>query len=290
LDLSGWDIAVIFAKAITYGATLCGAGSVFFLAYSGSLLRSAQAQQIRRMIGALLLVAAIASSTTILLLAGSMSGDVAGMFDSTFAGMILHAGQGRATGIRLAGLALCAFAIAVNRRLTLPALIGAIVAASSFAWIGHIHALQSNTLPSLFLCVHLLCAAFWLGAFAPLLVVVQGGELPQIAQVAARFGKTALATVAMLLLAGASLLFMLIQHAAEFWNSGYGRLVAVKLLAVGALLSVAALNKLHLTPRLSGGDFQAVRALRRSIRIEMLLGALILLITAAFTTLTGPPQ
>ncbi len=279
----------MFAKAITYAATLCGAGSVFFLAYSESLLRSAQAARIRRMIGPLLLAAAISSVAAILLLAGSMSGDVAGMFDSTFAGMILNAGQGRSTGIRLAGLALCAFAMAADRRFLAPAMIGAIIGASSFAWIGHIHALQPNTLPSLSLCVHLLCAAFWLGAFAPLLVVVQGGELAQIAQVAARFGKTALGMVAMLLLAGAALLFLLIQHAAEFWNSGYGRLVAIKLLTVGALLGIAALNKLRLTPRLSAGDFQAVGALRRSIRIEMVLGAGILLVTAAFTTLTGPP-
>jgi putative copper export protein len=33
-----------------------------------------------------------------------------------------------------------------------------------------------------------------------------------------------------------------------------------------------------------------VRSLRRSIRAEMLVAALILLITAALTTLTGPPS
>jgi putative copper export protein len=62
-----------------------------------------------------------------------------------------------------------------------------------------------------------------------------------------------------------------------------------KLLAVGILLGVAAFNKLHLTPRLAANK-EAASRFRRSLQLEMLLGAIILLITAAFTTITGPPH
>ena len=59
---------------------------------------------------------------------------------------------------------------------------------------------------------------------------------------------------------------------------------------VALLLALAAMNKLRLTPALLAGDKTAIAKLRRSIGAEMSLGALILLVTAAFTTVVGPPE
>jgi copper resistance protein D len=289
MEISGWDVAAMFAKAVTYAATFGAAGAVFFTLYCGGLLRDQQRRQIRRLIGILVGVAAAASVLRILLLAGSMSGEVAGMFDRAFAGMILGAGEGRASGVRIVGLALILFALSKNPVFRGPAMAGAIAASASFAWVGHIHGLVPNTAPSLLLCLHLLCAAFWLGALPPLLIIAAGANEPQIAAAAARFGKLALRVVAVLLAAGASLLLMLIGSAAQFWASDYGRMMAIKLLAVAALLSFAAWNKLVLTPRLLRGDARAKGLFRRSVLAEMGVGAVILLTTAAFTTFTGPP-
>jgi copper resistance protein D len=224
-----------------------------------------------------------------MLLAGSMSADVAGMFDSSLAGMILRAGEGRAGGLRIVGLALILFALSKNPVFRGPAIAGAIAASTSFAWVGHIHGLVPNSAPSLLLCLHLLCAAFWLGALPPLLIIAAGANQPQIAAAAARFGKLALRVVAVLLAAGASVLLMLIGGAAQFWSSDYGRMMAIKLLAVAILLGIAAWNKLVLTPRLLRGDARAVGLFRRSVLAEIGVGAVILLTTAAFTTFTGPP-
>jgi putative copper resistance protein D len=288
LELSGWDAATVFAKALTYAATLCAAGAVFFLLYARDLLNGSQRRRIRRLIGVLLITSAIASGAKVLFLAGSMSGTFAGMFDSGFTGMILRAGEGRAAYVRLVGLALCALALSAHRRLQTPALIGAIIASVSFAQAGHVHALHSNT-ASLLLSVHLLCAAFWLGALAPLMMIAQDGNGVQIASSAARFGRLALYGVAVLLIAGASQLWILSRGAQDFWSSPYARMMAGKLLAVAVLLSVAAFNKLYLTPRLSAYRAAAAR-FHRSIQVEMLLAAVILLITAAFTTIMGPPR
>ena len=158
-----------------------------------------------------------------------------------------------------------------------------------FDLVGHVHGMASNAAPGLVMCLHLLCAAFWLGALPPLLFIATGADEPQIAAAAARFGKLALRVVALLVAAGAGLLLMLIGSAAQFWASDYGRMMAIKLLAVAALLSLAAWNKLNLTPRLLRGDARATVQFRRSVLAEMGVGAVILLITAAFTTLTGPP-
>jgi putative copper resistance protein D len=289
VDVSGWDVAAVCAKALTYAATLGAAGAVFFLAYSGHLLRDEQRCTIRRLIGVLAAAAATASGLKILLLAGSMSGDFAGMFNGTFANMILGAGEGRTSGMRIAGLALMLFALSANPALRGPSVVGAIIAATSFAWVGHIHGLMPNVAPSLLLCLHLLCAAFWLGALPPLLLIAASGDAQQIAAVAARFGKSALWVVGLLLAAGASLLWTLIGSAAQFWSSEYGAMMAIKLLAVAALLGVAALNRLYLTPRLLNCNTRAAVLFRRWVLVEILVGSIILLTTAAFTTVTGPP-
>ena len=289
MEIGGWDIAAMLAKAVTYAATFGAAGAVLFLLYGRTLLRDRQRTLVRRLIGILVGVAAAAGILRILVLAGSMSGEFAGMFDRTFASMILGAGEGRATGVRMAGLTVMLFAFSMNPVLSRSAGLGAIAASTSFAWVGHIHGLVPNTAAALLLSLHLLCAAFWLGALPPLLIIAAGTNLSQTAAAAARFGKMALRVVALLLAAGASLLLMLIGHAAQFWASDYGRMMAIKLLAVAALLGAAAWNKLQLTPRLLKGDARAGQMFRRSLLVEMSIGALILLTTAALTTLTGPP-
>jgi copper resistance protein D len=290
LELSGWDAAAACAKAITYAATLGAAGAIFFLSYCGSLLQDPQRSRIRRLIGTLLISSAVASCARILLTAAAMSGDLAGMFDMTFTRMILGAGEGLATGMRMAGLALAALALRSSPHLRPLALVGAALASMSFAGIGHVHALWPSIAPSVLLCLHLLCAAFWLGALAPLLITARDRNDSQIAAVAARFGQWALGVVALLLSAGAILLWTLIGDAAPFWGSDYGRMMAIKLLMVAALLGIAAMNKLYLTPRLLRGQARAFVQFRRAVQAEMILGALILLITATFTTVTGPPR
>jgi len=290
LELSGWDAAAVCAKAITYAATLGAAGAVFFLAYGGGLLQELLRSRIRRLIGRLLLAAALASCARVLLSGAAMSGELAGMFDSGFVRMILGAGEGRATGMRMAGLALAALALPPNPRFRALALLGAATASISFAGVGHVRGLLPNTAPLLLLCMHLLCGAFWLGALGPLLIAARDGSAREAALLASRFGKLALGVVALLLAAGAGVLWTLIGDAAQFWSSDYGRMMAVKLLIVAALLSIAAMNKLYLTPKLLSGDARAVIQFRGSVKTEMAVGALILLITAAFTTIAGPPQ
>jgi len=288
VELTGWEAAAILAKAITYAATLSAAGAIFFLNYNPSLLRAAQRRRIERGIALLAMAAVLASAAKVLLLAGSMTDNVAGMFDRSFTVMILRAGEGRAAGIRLAGLIVCCAVFFSKHRSHLAAAPGALLAAGSFAALGHVHALKPNGAATLLLILHLWCGAFWLGALWPLLEVARGGDDAQTAAVAARFGNIAVILVIALIAAGALLLYRLLGNVSELWTSAYGRMLSLKMLVVAALLCAAALNKLRLTPRLAAGDAEAGVHLRRSIGIEMILGGTILLVTAALTTLAGP--
>jgi putative copper resistance protein D len=289
LEFTGWDAAAALAKATSYATTLGAAGAIFFLAYSERLLRPAQRRSILRNVLILSAVAALASTARISLLAASMSGSFGDMFDLSSARMILSAGEGWAIALRILGLTLCVAAFKSGRRWSTAACIGAMLAAASFAAVGHVHALKPDRLPTAILVLHLTCAAFWLGALWPLLRVAGDGDKAVSAALAARFGKAALYVVGMLIGAGVLLGYQLLGSLGALWSSDYGRMLSLKLLLVAALLSAAAVNKLSLTPRLQAGDAAAAAALRRSIRFEMILGGLILLVTAAFTSLTGPP-
>jgi copper resistance protein D len=288
LSLSHWDAAAIVVKTLDYAGTLGAAGAVFFLFYNGALVAGAQRRTVRRLVWGLAVLGMAGGGAQLLVTAGSMSGEAAGMWDGSLLSMVLQAGPGRANLIRAIGLVLAAIGVSPPRPAWW-ALPGALVAATSFAWTGHAHALTPSLLPVLLLGVHLLGVAFWLGALAPLEAVARAGDLSCTAAAAARFSAAAVVIVAALLAAAATLLWLLLGGIGEIWLSAYGRWITLKLAFVAALLGVAAYNKLRLTPRLRAGDASAGRSLRAAIRLEMLLAVLALAATATLTTVAGPP-
>jgi putative copper resistance protein D len=288
VPLSVWDAASIAVKTMTYAATLGAAGAVFFLGVCGPLIAGADRTRIRSLVMGLTVLSVFAGGAQILVSAGSMGDDAAGMWDGSLIHMVWQAGAGRANAIRAIGLLLAALGV-LSDRPPWWALLGAAMAATSFAWTGHARALNPDVLPVLLVSAHLLGIAFWLGALAPLLIVSRNGDVTIIAAAAARFGSSAVFVVGGLMAAGVALLWMLLGDVTALWSSAYGRSVMLKLAFVGCLLCFAAFNKLRLTPRLLAGDSRALRSLRTSIRFEMILGAVILAVTASFTTLIGPP-
>jgi putative copper export protein len=285
MELSGWEVAAVGIKTILYAATLCAAGGVFFLFYSTALLSPEQHRRIRRGVMLCVAVALAACIVRVFALAGSMGEGI----DGVMVRMVLEAGEARATGIRVVGLLILGVVLlSATPRLAL-ASGGGVLAAISFAWIGHAWAVHSaGALPVALLSLHLLGAAFWLGALVPLLVIARDGDWPRLAITASRFGTIAVVVVAVLVVAGSILLWILLGALSDLWTSPYGRAILLKLAFVASLLSLAAFNKLRLTPRIERHDMLAALALKRSIQIEMLLGILILLITAALTTFGSP--
>jgi copper resistance protein D len=282
-----WDAAVVVAKAVAYAATLGAAGGVAFLVYCGGLIPPDCGARIRRLLATLLVIAVLAGGAKILALSASMAGDATGLFDSTLTAMILQTGEGGAALARLVGLGLLGVAV-IARRPHPVALLGSVLAATSFAWVGHVHALASPGLWTAVLALHLIGVGFWLGALMPLLLLTGGADSVVTAAAASRFGGVAVVMVGLLVAAGVTLLCVLLQDPTALLQSGYGRLALCKIGAVALLLALAAFNRLRLTPRLRAGDMAAVGAFGRSVMAEIVLALIILSVTAAMTTLTGP--
>jgi copper resistance protein D len=289
LDLTLWDAAEVAAKAVTYAATFGAAGGVMFLALCHSVLAASDRVRIRRLVGLLLVLSAFASGIKISVTAGSMGADLSGMVNGTFLRMILQTDEGRALGARVIGLLLMIPGVAADRRPSLLTLLAAMAAATAFAWTGHTHALGARMPAVLLICLHLLGAGFWLGALLPLLMIAENPDPARVTAATGRFGAAAALIVGVLLAAGFGLLWMLAGDWSNLWATAYGRGMSLKVSLVAGLLGFAAWNKWSLTPRLQAHDIRAAQSLRRSIKCELLLAGLILLVTAGLTTLTGPP-
>jgi len=293
VSFGGWDVAVVAAKTAACAATLAACGGVFFLAYNHAVLADQDRLAIRRLVRLLMILSVFASGARIALTAGSMNGELSALLDPGLLGMVWHAGEGRAVLVRTAGLLLAVPAVLANRpagarRPSVSGIAGACLAATSFAWTGHVRELAA-VWPTLLIGIHLLGVAFWVGALGPLLLVLNPREPRRAAAAVARFAAAAAFVVGALIVAGVPLLFMLLGGISPLWSSSYGRCFIAKLGLVVCLLCVAAFNKWRLTPRLDANEAAAVRGLCRSIGAEMALAACILGMTAIFTTLTGPP-
>lgn len=297
-----WQMLAVAAKTLTYGACFAAAGGVFFIALFSARLSE---QENRAQAKFVLLSALVAIALAVLRIAiasATMTGDVAGLLDIKMMRMVVESPEGTATALRLGGLLLTAVMVGVRLRegarspgLTLTcALLGALLAATSFSMVGHASEVGGGAGMSVWaqavLSLHLLAVAFWLGALWPLRQTTYSENTDKIGAVMERFGKIAAMAVALLIAAGILLLWLIVARPSDLWTSPYGQLVLVKLFAVSLLLSLAAMNKLRLTPALMRGDRAAgIRSLRRSITVEIVLAGAILLVTAAFTTVVGPP-
>lgn len=146
--------------------------------------------------------------------------------------------------------------------------------------------------------VHILAALLWLGGMFFLAAVggpvLRGVEPPALRArlfeaLGARFRTVGWITIAVLIATGIGnlhfrgLLSGAVLGAPEFWESGFGRALAWKLVSVTAMIVVSALHDFVLGPRasrLDPGSPDALRARRRAswlARANALLGIIVVL-------------
>ena len=322
--VDGWALVAIAAKALGYAAALVAMGGPLFLlahAFGGEpdgratrasagparrslgaaavepvstaprtrdapLVAPDVARLVRRLAAAAALVGLIVLATRFGIRAARISGlGVEAMTDPTMLGFVWQSPLGQAAIWRGAGEALV-LAILIPGAIGLGvASVGAVLIAVSYSFVGHSLGDPRWALASL-LVVHLLATAFWVGALVPLR---RAARSPFGAALLHRFGVIASGTVALLIAVGASFAWLLSGSIGALFSTAYGWTLLGKVALVSGLLALAALNKLRLVPALKRGEPGASTALRHSIAWEAVAVVLILLLTAALTTITTPP-
>jgi copper transport protein len=280
-----WLVLAVALRAVFYAASLIGIGAALF-----RLLVDP-----RRGDGHLILTACLAAVTTLIALLGveggmSAGASLTGILDPAIWQIGSRSTLGLSVLITSLGLGLVAFSpYTSSRRLASGWVItGAVVAISGFAVTGHIATAAPQWLTGPALAVHVLCAAFWIGALLPLYRRL-GDEPAAAAAIVMRFSQVAVAMVGILLAAGVIIACIQVQTPAALGDTTYGQRLLAKLILVASLLLLAAVNKWRLTPRLAGGDPGANAALRRAIIAELALAGGVLVITAMLGQ-TPPPR
>lgn len=278
----------ISVKALAYAATLSAIGSVLVLVVLRELSDDGRAAL--RWTAVLSALAAALFTALRLPLRASflMGGTLDGATDPMILGMVAESPLGTSAALRLVGLALILAVLWRMRPGLFLALIGACIASASFALRGHALS-EPQMILGVLITLHILCLAFWIGAFAPLARAARRDPPTRAGALAHEFGRRALWAVGMVVLAGVIILGLLGAATPTALSSPYGQMFAVKLVLFVGVLALAAVNKLTLTPALLAAAPHASARLRRSIRVEAGLVAGILATTAALTTLSAPP-
>ena len=277
----------ICIKAMVYASTLLAAGSVLAVLFLHSI-PEAEKRRLRRTAVFLAIASAVLSLLRLPIRASFlMGGTWAGAMEPMMLNMFIDSPLGSAIALRLVGLGLILAILLPGQIGHTVAALETVLIAASFAMRGH--ALEEpRFVLGLLITAHILGLAFWAGAFLPLLRLSKQ-ENPLVAgDLAEEFGQKALWVVGGLVLAGIVTLLLLTGGRWVLLASAYSQFFAIKLLFFAAVLGLAARHKLWLTPALQQRAPGAGSRMRRSLRLEAILLAAILLITAALSTVSAP--
>ena len=283
--IDGWAITAIIAKAVGYGAALLAMGGPLFV-----LVFRSSSNDVRQLARKVAVIAALIGLAVLALRFGIRAARISGMglsgaVDPMMLGFVWDSPLWAAAIWRGAG-ELLVVALLIRGIVGLSAgLIGALLIAVSYTFVGHSLGDPRWLLASL-LTLHLLAAAFWIGALLPLRHAV--GQ-PEGARLLHRFGNVASLTVALLVVVGLIFAWLMTGSFSNLLSTAYGKTLLAKLGVVSGLMALAALNKWRFVPALASGTPAAVPHLRRSIQIEAIAVLLILMATATLTSITTPP-
>ncbi len=156
------------------------------------------------------------------------------------------------------------------------------------------HAASFDTfLPHLAQVAHGIGAGLWVGALA----VVVAALLPlhherqapgRVTDLVRRFSPMALAAVAAIVLSGVVTGVFYLASVNDLWATPYGRALLLKVVLFLATGAVGFYNWRRLTPRL--GEASGPGRLLRSARLELLLAAAVLMVTAVLVHLAMPRE
>jgi copper resistance protein D len=276
----------LVARAAAYLLVLQATGSFIFLVMFAQRVGAADAQiarTARHLAGGALIVCL----GQLLLEPAYMAGEAVGILDASLWQSLRHAAAAWQLGLRALAMACLLVALRPLPPARIPGVVGVCAVLASFLLGGHTVNAPARGLLAPLLGLHVLAAAFWLGALWPLRQFASRMEPPPLAALLRDFSRVALRLVPLLALAGLAMACLLLPGVAAL-TTPYGLLLCAKALLFSGLMGLAALNRLRLTPALAAGSSDALRVLRRCLATEYAFMVLVLCLTAALTGVYSP--
>ncbi|WP_299669354.1 CopD family protein [uncultured Ruegeria sp.] len=284
-----WGIGAILSKLMLY-VGIGGATGLLITQAAFADLVSPLRGKMRVQVALLAGLALVASVFGFMLRGAALTGGADGMTDPEMLGLLWQTPVGEVLVYRITGAILIIVGVFTHRGGQWIALAGGLLALWSFALIGHVPELEATGV-RLLLFLHLLGIAFWIGVLGPLRALsLQPEHLRNASMLGYRFGQAASIIVPALIVAGLMMAWMLLGDLWTLTTTGYGQTLLIKLALVGAVLTLAAVNKLRFVPDMQAGDEKAARYLARSIEIESAIILVVLAATATLTSILIPPN
>ncbi|MEO0753002.1 MAG: CopD family protein [Pseudomonadota bacterium] len=284
-----WALAAVATKALLYFGVLTSGGLVL-IRYVFAFEITSVLSAMRRFGLLCALVGFFAAIASFALRGAALTGDASGLIDPEILGLMWQTPVGTALVFRLAGMVLLLTGLLIGGIGWSVAGIGALISVWSFATIGHVSDDGAFWLKVL-LMAHLIAVSFWIGILLPLKRLADNAQSVEIAgQLGHRFGQIATAVIPVLIAAGLVLGWTVLGSWANLFTTPYGLALIAKLCSVGVLLALGAMNKIRIVPGLVSGNAAAAANLSKSLKIEWVVFAAVLLATAALTTLFFLPD
>ncbi|MEQ8314587.1 MAG: CopD family protein [Gammaproteobacteria bacterium] len=297
---SAWELASLVSKLLIYfGAASALGGGVCLLLYRDGSRHSATGILSYQLIGGLFGFQGVILGFLVQVGMINDSG-LAGAFDWDMAQILLDTPAGDLGLFRSLGFIVIVLSSAFflqrcrvlssapdsffyQRNFSL-CMLGFLLFVYSYRFGGHVSVL--GAVEKLALAIHLVAFAFWIGSLYPLYRIAGADDVDGLRLSLKRFGDHAIVFVSLLAISGLLMALGLVHSFAEMVQTGYGRILSLKLLLVLFLLGIAARNRLVLVPKMT--DPRNANRFRKSVRMAIGLATVILLVTAYLSTLVGP--
>lgn len=278
------DTLSVTVRALGWVCLFQALGAMLFIAMFGSDLSTSVAR-IQRLIGASAVGGVIFITLHLLLQATRMTGDYAGFVDISMQRLASQSATGLTHLLHVIGLLIVIFG---RRRFFFVATFASSVCvALGFVLVGHTHEHSQRTLLTPLLAAHVLIVAFWFGSLLSLWIILQHESIEIGREVLKRFSRVAVWVVPLIAIVGINMLLILADGLPSL-TLPYGQLILMKAIGFIVLMSLAALNKWMLVPRLQSTSIDSRAQLKWSFMSEGVLIIMVLCITASLTTFYSP--
>jgi copper transport protein len=282
-----WEVVGAIGRGLAYAGVLVASGGVAFLVVClrGDVGRA----RLRRIVLVSAAVGALGVLVALPVQAALGTGQGPGsLFDDGVLGEVAEDGVGLGVLLALGGLA--GLTATLTRAPGL-ALVGAAVAAGSFATSGHTRAGANHVLATAADLTHLWVTAVWVGGLLLLwqLLRARRGEVDRTETVGivGRFSSLATLTVVLVGVTGSVLGWIEVGSLDALTSTGYGRLLLAKVLLVVWIAALGAYNHFRLVPAMARGKSVAALAqLGRTVALEVLTVAIVVALTAVLVVVT----
>ena len=278
-----WTLINPLIKSLLYATSFSASGIILYSWHFKTIMSSETTLYCKKLLKKSSVSGIIVSIIYFFSIAGNLGGEFLSIFDTELLLIAIDIPPSKAAIFSFLGFTILYFSLTIQifNHFLIKFLSGGIIL-SSFIIVGH--AAKSGALSQMLIYIHLVCISYWVGSLLPLRNLCMSGSKHELFNVAEKFGKLAVLYISILLIAGISFSYILLERISLLFTSTYGNILLAKILFVTGLLAFGAFNKYRVTPILLIDFHMSSKRLFSSINIEIILACSIFFLTSLLTT------